>query len=90
MDATSTAAILDRLIRPERDDLSPAAARWLLELDFSNEDRARMHELAEKARQGALSGTEEEDLASYRSAGRVLELMRSKARQSLKRAGLAP
>jgi len=84
------AAILGRLIRPERDDLSPDAARSILRLDFDDQDRARMHELAVKAQQGALTVTEEAELASYRGVGRLLELMRSKARLSLKRAGVEP
>lgn len=84
------AAILGRLIRPDRDDLSADAARSILKLDFDAEDRARMHELAVKAQQGALVGADEAELASYRGVGRLLELMRSKARLSLKRAGLEP
>ena len=42
------AAILSRLIRPERADLSPDAARSILKLDFEDQDRARVHELATK------------------------------------------
>jgi hypothetical protein len=84
------AAILGRLIRPERDDLPPDAARSMLKLDFDDEDRARMHELAAKAREGTLTAADEAELASYAGVGRLLELMRSKARRSLKRAGLEP
>jgi hypothetical protein len=78
------AAILSRLIRPERADLSPEAARSLLKLDFENQDRARMHELVTKAQAGTLTGAEEAGLESYRRVGRLLDLMRSKARCSLK------
>jgi hypothetical protein len=97
MGATSTAsvpdreaAILGRLIRPERDDLSPDAARSILKLDFDDADRARMHELALKAQEGSLTAADEAELASYRGVGRLLDLMRSKARQSLRRAGIEP
>jgi hypothetical protein len=38
--ADSDSAILSRLIRPERDDLSPDAARSLLKLEFEEQDRA--------------------------------------------------
>jgi hypothetical protein len=82
------AAILGRLIRPEQDELSPDAARSILRLDFDTQDRARMHELALKAQQGSLTAADEAELASYRGVGRLLELLRSKARRSLKRAGL--
>lgn len=81
---TGEAAILSRLIRPERADLSPEAARSILKLDFDDQDRARMHELAAKAQAGTLTGAEEAELESYRRVGRLLDMMRSKARRSLK------
>jgi hypothetical protein len=84
------AAILGRLIRPEQDDLSPDAARSILRLDFGAQDRVRMHELAVKAQHGTLTEADEAELASYRGVGRLLELLRSKARRSLKRAGFEP
>jgi hypothetical protein len=88
MDPTSTAAgsesaILSRLIRPERDDLSPEAARSILKLEFDEQDRARMHALSVQAQSGALSGAELSELDSYRRVGHLLDLMRSKARRSL-------
>ena len=83
------AAILSRLIRPERDDLSPEAARSILKLEFDADDRARMHELATRGQAGTLTEAEQLELESYRRVGRMLDLMRSKARRSLKRAGLA-
>ncbi len=49
-----------------------------------------MHELSVKAQRGALTAPDETELASYRGVGRLLELMRSKARRSLKRVGLEP
>lgn len=90
MDPTSSeAAILGRIIHPERDDLSPDAARSILKLDFDEQDRARMHELAVRAQGGGLTEAELAELESYRRVGRLLDLMRSRARRSLKRAGLA-
>ncbi len=88
--SSGEAAILGRLIRPERDDSTPDAARSILKLDFDDQDRARMHELVAAAQHGALTAADEAELASYRGVGRLLELMRSKARRSLKRAGLEP
>jgi hypothetical protein len=86
---TAEAAILGRILRPERDDLSPEAARSLLKLEFDAQDLARMHELALRAQAGTLARAEEDELESYRRIGRLLEVMRSKARRSLARAGLA-
>ena len=88
--ATGEAAILSRLIRPERADLSPEAAQSILKLDFEDQDRARMHELATKAHAGTLTHAEEGELESYRRVGRLLDMMRSKARRSLKVTPSAP
>lgn len=85
--ASSTeAAILGRLIHPERADLSPEAARSILGLEFEEADRDRMHELAQRAQAGTLSDAELSELDAYRRVGRLFEVMRSKARRSLKRA----
>jgi hypothetical protein len=65
----------------------PEAAPSLLELGFDEGDRARMHELAVRGQGGALSGAEELELESYCRTGRLLDLMHSKARLSLKKAG---
>ena len=48
-----------------------------------------MHELAVRAQAGSLTQEEGAELESYRRIGRLLEVMRSKARRSLARAGLA-
>jgi hypothetical protein len=66
--------------------LSLEAARSLLRLDFAPEDKARMHELAAKAREGSLTGTEQEAIRNYERVGNLLALMKSKARQRLKKA----
>jgi len=81
------ATIFSRILRPERDDLSPEAARSFLELDFDDDDRARMSELAAKNRAGALDAVEEAELESYCRVGRLLDLIHSKARRSLNKAG---
>jgi hypothetical protein len=58
-------AIWGRLIGPEKPTLSAATARSILELEFLEEDKARMHELAAKARAGALSSEEREEVETY-------------------------
>src|SRR5437762_1492517 len=65
-------AIMARLIRPNRDDLSPEAAQAILALDFDPQDRDRMHQLALKAQEGtpAMSRALRDRLdAEFRSAG---------------------
>jgi hypothetical protein len=77
--------ILGRLIRPERNNLPPTAARAILKIDFDPSDRERMRELSEKARAGTLTRDEQAEINSYELVGHLLDLLHSKARQSLKR-----
>jgi hypothetical protein len=84
---TAEASILNRLVRPDRDDLSPELARALLSLDFDKADRDRMHELAVKNQDGKLTTDEAEMLDSYRRIGYLVDLLRSKARLILKKHG---
>ncbi len=79
-------AIWGRLLQPESKTLSLEAARSLLRLDFSPEDKVRMRELAAKARDGSLTAAEQEDIRNYERVGNLLALMKSKARQRLKKA----
>jgi hypothetical protein len=85
--AAAEAAILSRLVKPNRADFSPEVAEALLKLDFDPADRARMHELVVKSQEGSLTKAEEEELDSYRRIGYFVDLMRSKARISLKKYG---
>jgi hypothetical protein len=85
--ATTEAAILSRLVRPNRADLSAELAQALLTFDFGKKDRDRMHELALKNQEGALTKAEEEELDSYRRIGYFADLLRSKARLVLKKRG---
>jgi len=80
---TSEAAIWARIIEPEKNGLSPAAARSLLELRFSEWDLARMNELARKNQDGLLNDAEREELEGYVKVGDVLSLLHLKARRSL-------
>jgi len=82
----SDAAILSRLIEPEVENLPPEVARYLLNLDFCQSDRDRMHELAAKAREGILTPAEQHEAESYERIGHLVALLRSKARKSLKTA----
>ena len=82
---TSDTAILSRVIRPDRGDWSKEAAESILCFDFPSMDIDQMNVLAAKARDGSLSSEELAELENYRRAGRLLELLQSKARLSLRR-----
>jgi len=83
---TTEAAIWERLIRPEHSDFSPEAARSILRFNFAQNDRKRMHQLALKNQAGKLTVADRAELDGFCHVGMVLDLMRAKARRSLKRA----
>ncbi len=85
---STEAAIVGRLIKPDRGDFSPAAARELLSIRFGDEDETRMRELSRKAQQGTLTAAEQAEVENYRRVGYWLGILWSRARLSLKRAGM--
>jgi len=80
---SSEAAILDRVFRPDAGGWPRAVAEAILGVGFDESDRERMRGLLEKAGAGELSLEEAKALENYRHVGRLLELMKSKARRSL-------
>jgi hypothetical protein len=87
--ANSEAAILSRTIRPEEGDLSTDAAKSLLNLSLPESDQHRAQDLSARANEGVLTKPEEVEIENYRAVGRLLELMKSKARLSLQKARAA-
>ncbi len=79
-------AILSRALAPEAGTLSPDAANSILEIDLSEDDKSELQRLAASAQDGSLSETDNEALESYRHVGRIIEILKSKARISLKNA----
>lgn len=78
------AAIWTRLIHPDG-ELSPQAARTILELELPERDQRRAHELALKAQEGSLTPEEEDAIENYGRVGTMLAILKSKARKVLKR-----
>lgn len=83
-DSVNETQIWRRTIRPEIGDLSPTAARELLQLRLSDSDAKRVEELSAKAKNGSLTGQESIELETYMNVGRALEFIKFKARLSLK------
>jgi hypothetical protein len=81
---TSETAILSRVLEPGKPTFSAAAARALLEFDFNQADKERMHQLSAKAQEGKLSRHEQAELDNFERVGHLISLMQSKARRSLK------
>jgi hypothetical protein len=81
----SESAIFGRLLSNGKAELSSELARYLLGLDFNAEDKVRMHELAMRNQDGALSAEEKEELLAYVKAGHLMAVLQSRARRVLKR-----
>ncbi len=78
------AAILARLIRPDRGNLSPEAARALLDLHFDEADLDRLQALVRMNQDDALDPAGRSELESYLRISSVLDLMQARARGSLR------
>jgi hypothetical protein len=76
--------ILARILGNEDGQLPSAMARYILRLGFSARDKARMHDLAMRNQEDALSPAETEELSAYAKAGTLLSLLQSKARRALR------
>ncbi len=81
--AQNEVTILARVLGNEEGRLPPAMARYVLGLGFGGRDKARMHDLAVRNQDDALSLAEKEELFAYAKAGSLLSLLTSKARRVL-------
>ena len=79
----SEADIWERIIHP-RGPMSKDAARRIQELAFTDEDRERMRELAERNRLGTISDDEEAELDHFLRVGSLLTILKVRARRVLK------
>ncbi len=81
----SEAAIFGRLWEANNHALTPALARHVLKLRFSEDDNRRMHELAVKNQAEGLSKDESEELDNFVKVGDLLAIVQSKARMLLRK-----
>jgi hypothetical protein len=82
------ARILARAMLAESDQLTIGQAQYLVELDLPVDDFARMNQLAEKASEGNLTTEETGEVEDYMQVGNLLEELKSRARKTLRDAGL--
>ncbi len=75
--------IWNRIVRVSKADLAPAAAQFLIDLDFEDTDHERIADLQTKANEGLLTPIEKQELENYVHVGNVLAILQSKARRSL-------
>ncbi len=79
--------ILERALEATSTMMAPDAARFLLALRLDPVDEQRADELAAKAREGALSEEEGDEIDAYRRVGRLIEILRIRARLALSSVG---
>ncbi len=76
--------ILARVFGKEGGMLSEEMARHILDLGFSDRDKARMHDLVVRNQDDALSSSEKQELLAFGKAGDLLAILKSKARRTLR------
>jgi hypothetical protein len=79
---SSEATILTRILC---NGLSPPIARHFQKLAFNPSDKARMHDLAVRNQDDALSASEKEEILASAKAGTLLSILNSRARRALRR-----
>jgi hypothetical protein len=84
LEPKTEAEVWMRILHPD-EELSPRVARAILGLSFPKNDIRRMHELSAKARAGALTLEEDAEMDTFERVGSILSILKSKARQVLKR-----
>src|SRR5688572_1388980 len=77
--------ILTRVLGNEQGELSSEVARYLLTVGFSDQDKARMRELANRNQEDALTPSERDELIAFAKAGTLISILKSKARRTLGR-----
>jgi hypothetical protein len=81
----SEPAILARALRVNEGNLTPELAEHVLTLGLTVEDKEIANELMAFAKAGTITPTQEAELDNYRRAGRLFELLKSKARLTLRK-----
>jgi hypothetical protein len=75
--------ILARILGNESGQLPDDVARYILDHNISDRDKARMHELAVRNQDDELTPAEKEELYGFAKATTLLSILKSKARRTL-------
>jgi hypothetical protein len=79
----SETTILARLFSDRLGQLPPEMARYILDIDFNDRDRARLHELVVRNQDDDLTPAEKEELVAFVNAGSMLSILQARARRML-------
>jgi hypothetical protein len=80
------ASVLERMLDPLRECLTPAMARRLANFRADSETQARIQELADKCTEGELTRAERREYEAYVRAINLISILQSKARMVLAKA----
>jgi hypothetical protein len=69
--------ILARFLGTENGQLPPDVARYILDLTVSERDKARMHDLAVRNQDDALTPAEKEELVGFAKATSLLSILKN-------------
>ena len=79
----SETTILARLFSDRLGQLPPEMARYILDIDFNDRDKARLHELVVRNQDDDLTPAEKEELVAFLNAGSMLSILQARARRML-------
>ena len=82
--ASQPPSILDQLLTPVGDCLTPEVARHLVDLHASDDVQARLETLADKSTAGQLSAEERAEYATAVAAIEFISVLQAKARRVLR------
>ena len=83
MTPTNNAPVLDRLVTPLSECLTPESARRVLSLQADATLQARVDDLADRHNKGLLTPDELAEYSTYVNFGTFVSILKSKARQLL-------
>jgi hypothetical protein len=82
--ANNEVTILARFLTNGDRPLPKNIARYILNLTISDEDKARMHDLAVRNQDDALTSDEKKEMHDFGQAATVLSILKSKSRRTLR------
>lgn len=83
MRSTNSVPVLDRLVDPLGECLTPETARRIVGLRADRKVQARVDYLARRSSQGKITPAERAEYGKYVSYGTFVAILKSKARQLL-------
>jgi hypothetical protein len=79
----STTEILEQVLDPFVECLTPESARKIVALRAAPEAQSRLDQLADRANEGVLTPVEQAEYEKFRATFHMITLLQSKARQFL-------